>query len=120
MTEKITFGVHFKGMWDKYTRYEMGCFVERSEGLPEDLRTRYVDFLENEFLAKKCVPSTPVDYDVLYTFWQDVDERASVDYREGNCDPYEEPDYYNGGKYFDQVSRKLKAHLDANKPQEQS
>ena len=58
----------------------------------------------------------PVDYDVLYTFWQDVDERADCDFRGGNCDPHEEADLYNGGKYFDQIANKLKAHLDANKP----
>ena len=122
MTEKITFGVHFKGMWNTYTASEMGNFLERAiDGITnQDLRDRYIDFLQNEFLEKKCVPSTPVDYDVLYTFWEDVDERASVDYREDNLDPEYDAELIAGGRYFDQVSRKLKAHLDANKPQEQS
>ena len=116
MTEKITFGVHFKGMWETYTHSEMYNFLERSDGISDhDLRDRYVDFLQNEFLEKKCVPSTPVDYDVLYTFWEDVDERASVDYREDNLDPEYDAHLIAGGKYFDQVSRKLKAHLDDNK-----
>ena len=118
MTHKITFGINFKGMWDTYTASEMGNFLHRAiDGITdEDLRNRYMAFLDNEFLEKKCVPSTPVDYDVLYTFWEDVDERASVDYREDNLDPEYDADLIAGGKYFDQIANKLKAHLDANKP----
>jgi hypothetical protein len=117
MTHKITFGINFKGMWDTYTASEMGNFLHRAiDGITdEDLRNRYMAFLENEFLEKKCVPSTPVDYDVLYTFWEDVDERASCD-TEDNLDPEYDADLIAGGKYFDQIANKLKAHLDANKP----
>jgi len=114
MTTQIKFGINFRGHWDTYTYNEVGEFIDNASGLgPEDLKTRYVAFLES-FLDKKVKPSTLVDYDVLEVFLGDIDNRASIDYLEGNVDREEWPEGYAGGKYFHQISKKLEAHLEAN------
>ena len=112
MTDQINFGINFRGHWDTYTFNEVGEFIENASGLgPEDLKTRYIAFLD-----KKVKPSTLVDVDVLECFLGDIDNRASIDYLEGNVDPYEWPEGYAGGRYFHQISKKLEAHIEANKP----
>ena len=72
MRKKIKFGVRFRGMWD-YTSDEVGSFIDHSDGIDSmELRLRYIDWLENEFLEKKVKPSTLVDVDVLKTFISDL------------------------------------------------
>lgn len=116
MTNQIKFGINFKGYWDTYTHNEVGEFIDNASSLePEDLKKRYIAFVET-FLAKKVKPSTLVDYDVLEIFLGDIDNRASIDYLEGNVDPEEWYEGYMGGKYFYQISKKLEKHLNANKP----
>ena len=117
MTDQIKFGINFRGHWDTYTFNEVGEFIENASGLgSEDLKTRYIAFLDS-FLDKKVKPSTLVDVDVLECFHGDIDNRASIDYLEGNVDPYEWPEGYAGGRYFHQISKKLGAHIEANKPE---
>ena len=116
MTDQINFGINFRGHWDTYTFNEVGQFIENADGVgTEDLKKRYIAFLDS-FLDKKVKPSTLVDYDVLEAFLGDIDNRASIDYLEGNVDREEWPEGYAGGRYFHQISKKLEAHLEANKP----
>ena len=53
-----------------------------------------------------------VNVDVLKVFQADLDNRADIDYREGHWD--DDPHIVAGGKYFDKISLKLKAHIDAS------
>ena len=112
VNKKVPFGIRFKGQWD-YTWREMAHYIECASSITdENLRDRYIAFL-NFFTDGKCKPSTMVDSDVLVTFYQDVDNRADIDYREGHVDPEEDPETYKGGRYFHEVSIKLKRHLDS-------
>ena len=116
MTNQIKFGINFRGHWDTYTFNEVAHFAECADGISDgELRDRYIAFLDS-FCAKKVKPSTLVDYDVLEVFLGDIDNRASIDYLEGNVDPEEWYEGYMGGKYFYQISKKLEKHLQANKP----
>jgi len=112
VNKKVPFGIRFKGHWN-YTQCEMYNYIDCASSIVEDdLRERYIAFLKF-FTDGKCKPSTMVDSDVLVTFYQDVDNRADIDYREGHIDPEDEPELYKGGKYFHEVSIKLKRHLDS-------
>ena len=116
MTNQIKFGINFRGHWDSYTFNEVSTFIECADGMGDkELKDRYISFL-NIFLDKKIKPSTLVDYDVLEVFLGDIDNRAYIDYVEGNVDPEEWYEGYMGGKYFYQISKKLEKHLQANKP----
>ena len=112
MTKQIPFGIRFKGQWDTYTSVEVSNYIECADSIDDaDLRERYISFLKDVFLEKKCNPSTLVDHDVLVTFYQDIDNRADIDYREGHYDRLDEPVQYYGGMYFHQIAGKLKRHL---------
>ena len=118
MSHQVKFSISFRGHWDTYTFNEVGEFIHNADGLgPEDLKTRYIAFL-GDFLAKKVKPSTLVDYDVLEVFLGDIDNRASIDYLEGNVDREEWAEGYAGAKYFHQISKKLEAHLKANEKED--
>ena len=113
---QIKFGIKFRGHCDSYTFNEVSNFIDNASSLePLGLKKSYIAFL-NLFLDKKVKPSTLVDYDVLEVFLGDIDNRASIDYLEGNVDPEEWYEGYMGGKYFHQISKKLEKHLQANKP----
>ena len=116
MTNQIKFGINFRGHWDTYTHSEVANFIECADGMGDkELKDRYISFL-NIFLDTKVKPSTLVDYDVREVFLGDIDNRAYIDYVEGNVDPEEWYEGYMGGKYFYQLSKKLEKHLQANKP----
>jgi hypothetical protein len=108
MSTTIPFGVSFRGKPD-YTSSEVSHFIECADNVgPQALRDQYVAFLE-DFLSGKIKPSTQVDVDMMRFFHCDVDNRAQIDYREGHWD--DEPTILAGGKYFDSIAKKLKAHI---------
>jgi len=110
MPNTIPFGVSFRGKPD-YTSTEVLNFIECADNIePQALQDQYVAFLE-DFLSGKIKPSTQVDVDMMGIFHSDVDNRAQIDYREGHYCPVEEADIFNGGKYFDSIAKKLKAHI---------
>lgn len=118
MRKKIKFGIRFRGMWD-YTSDEVWRFIENSEGVSsEELRVRYVDWLENEFLKKKVKPSTLVDTDVLKEFISDLDNRGYLDtwtdFGQDYSDLEREGINWRGGEYFLKIAKKLKSHLEIN------
>jgi len=104
----IPFGVTFRGQRD-YTLSEVENFIECADNIePAALQNQYVSFLE-DFSSKKIKPSTQVRVDVLQLFQEDLDNRASIDFREGHWD--HDPEIVAGGQYFDRMSKKLKAHI---------
>ena len=113
MTKQIKFGVHFRGHWDTYTANELEKFMECSEGIePIELKDRYLSFLD-KLTLKKIKPSTLVDVDVLETFYDDLDNRVQIDYREDNLDPEYDYELIQGAKYWNTVLGKFTAHLKA-------
>lgn len=111
MSNTIPFGLTFRGQ-KSYTQSEVSHFIEISDSVgDEDLRTRYVAFLE-DFLDGKIKPSTQVDIDVVIAFQSDLDNRADIDYREGHWD--DDPDILAGGKYFAKQAKKLMDHICRN------
>ena len=108
MSTTIPFGVSFRGKPD-YTSSEVSHFIECADNIePQALQDQYVAFLE-DFLSGKIKPSTQVYFNMLCFFYSDVDNRADIDYREGHWD--DEPTIFAGGKYFDSIAKKLKAHI---------
>ena len=109
MSTTIPFGVSFRGKSD-YTYTEVSNFIECADNIvgENNLEERYIAFLNN-FLEGKIKSSTQVDLDVMQTFQGDVDNRAQIDYREDHWD--DDPDILAGGKYFDSIAKKLKAHI---------
>ena len=108
MSTTIPFGVSFRGKPD-YTSSEVSHFIECADNIePQALQDQYVVFL-GDFLSGKIKPSTQVDVNVMGFFYSDVDNRADIDYREGHWD--DEPTILAGGKYFDSIAKKLKAHI---------
>ena len=108
MSTTIPFGVSFRGKPD-YTSSEVSHFIECADNIePQALQDQYVVFL-GDFLSGKIKPSTQVDVNVMGIFYSDVDNRADIDYREGHWD--DEPTILAGGKYFDSIAKKLKAHI---------
>jgi len=108
MPTTIPFGVSFRGKPD-YTSSEVSNFIECADNVePQALQDKYVAFLD-EFLSGNIKPSTQVDVDIMGIFHSDVDNRAQIDYREGHWD--DEPTIVAGGKYFDSIAKKLKAHI---------
>lgn len=107
--KRITFGVSFRGKPD-YTYTEVSNFIECADNIvgENNLEERYIAFLNN-FLEGKIKSSTQVDLDVMQIFQGDVDNRAQIDYREDHWD--DDPDILAGGKYFDVIAKKLKAHI---------
>lgn len=97
--------VPFGLVW-RYTQYcgsEISNFQECVGNIePQDLQDRYLEFLEI-FPVKK---NDLVDKDVLEMFIADLDNRASIDYREGHWD--DEPEIVAGGKRFDKRCRQLR------------
>ena len=110
----IPFGVSFRGQRE-YTLSEVSNFIECTDNIePMALRSRYISFLE-DFTSRKIKPSTLVDADVLQLFQEDLDNRAQIDFREGHYDPIDDREIVNGGRYFDKMSKKLKAHIAKHK-----
>ena len=108
---QVPFNVRFKA--NDYTRTEVAMFfdcISCDRPFDGDLNDRYLAFLE-EFKSGKVKPSTLVDLDVLTAFYDDVENRSSIDYQEGNFERYENPERYDGGKYFYNKAQKLKAYL---------
>jgi len=104
------FGISFRGQRE-YTLSEVSNFIECADGIePLEFRNEYIAFLE-DFLAGKIKPSTQVSVDMLRVFQGDLDNRAQIDFREGHYDPIDDREIVNGGRYFDKMSRKLKAHI---------
>ena len=101
--KQIPFGFNFK--WNSnYFYSELEMFEECSEGIePEELRQRYLTFLDNIQLIKA---STLVDVDVYHIFLCDCDNRAQIDYREGHYE--DEPTIKRGGKAFHNRFLKMK------------
>lgn len=106
-TLEIPFGIRMK--CTEYARTEVSLWLDGGgDAYTKEEWEVYEPFL-NDFLMGKLKPSTMVNAFALTLFQNDVDNRASVDYREGHHD--DQPEIYNGGKYFDQKAKKLKAHL---------
>ena len=106
-TLEIPFGIRMK--CTKYARSEVELWLDGDgDAYTKEEWEVYKPFLY-DFLRGKLKPSTMVNAKALTLFQDDVDNRAAVDYREGHHD--DQPEIYNGGKYFDQKAKKLKAHL---------
>ena len=109
-SKTIPFGISFRGQRE-YTLSEVSNFIECADNIePVALQSQYVSFLE-DFTSRKIKPSTLVDVDVLQLFQEDLDNRAQIDFREGHYDPIDDREIVNGGRYFDKMSKKLKAHI---------
>jgi len=93
--QQVKFGIRFT--LNNYAYAELDNFIECADNLDDDVRQRYVEFL-NALTSKQVKPSTLVDVDVLETFGSDLDNRAQIDYLEGHYD--DEPDIVAGGKMF--------------------
>ena len=114
MSKTIPFGVTFRGQRE-YTLSEVSNFIECADNVePMALQNQYISFLE-DFTSRKVKPSTLVDADVLQLFQDDLDNRAQIDYREGHYCPVDDREIFNGGCYFDKMSKKLKAHIAKHK-----
>ena len=110
MPKTIPFGVTFRGQRE-YTLSEVSNFIECADNVePMALQNQYISFLE-DFTSRKVKPSTLVDADVLQLFQDDLDNRAQIDYREGHYCSVDDREIFNGGRYFDKMSKKLKAHI---------
>ena len=106
-TLEIPFGIRMK--CTRYAEIETAQWLDGGgDAYTKEEWDVYKPFLD-DFRAGKLKPSTMVNAFALIIFQDDVDNRASVDYREGHHD--DQPEIYNGGKYFDQKAKKLKAHL---------
>ncbi len=111
---KIPFGINFKCSGGKYSQYkyaEVSHFVECADDLDEPLQTEYRQFLNN-WLGDQIKKSTPVDVEVLKTFFSDLDNRCQIDYREDHWE--DDKEITAGGKHFGDVAIKLANHLKAN------
>jgi len=107
ITLEIPFGIRMK--CTQYAETEIELWLDGGgDSYTKEEWEVYEPFLKN-FLMGKLKPSTMVNAFALIIFQDDVDNRASIDYREGHHD--DQLEIYNGGKYFDQKSKKLKAHL---------
>ena len=107
--QQVKFGIRFTV--NDYAYGELANFVECADNLDDDVRERYTDFL-NDLMGKRVKPSTLVDVDVLEVFGSDLDNRAHIDYLEGNYDgapgALDDPDIVAGGKMFWGRYNKLK------------
>ena len=112
--QQIPFGISLNGQ-RSYTLSEVDNFIECADNIfPKTFRKKYVEFLK-DVLSFKFKRSTLVDAECLKSFYYDLDNRAQIDYREGHYCPVDEPDIFNGGKYFHTVAAKLKQHLKNHK-----
>ena len=108
MTNQTTFGIIFRKT--AYAQTEVANFIECADGIePAEHRDAYVQFL-TDLMDGKITKSTLVNRDILEEFYNDLDNRAAIDYREGHWD--DDEDIYWGGYSFDQRAAKLRAHLD--------
>ena len=101
--QQVKFGIRFTV--NNYAYGELTNFVECADNLDDDVRERYTDFL-NDLINNRVTPSTLVDVDVLVEFGSDLDNRAQIDYLEGEHE--DEPDIVAGGKMFWGRYNKLK------------
>ena len=97
----------------KYTKDEVYNFKTCTQESPtegnfenEDQKQRYIKFLD-DFLKNKIKPTTLIDKDIFKLFLDDLENRASIDYLEGNYDEEDDPEIINGGKYFFKKSQEL-------------
>tara|TARA_R110000824_G_scaffold295901_1_gene484213 strand:- start:1307 stop:1843 length:537 start_codon:yes stop_codon:yes gene_type:complete len=105
--KQIPFGIRMK--CTRYAESETAQWLDGGgDAYHKEEWDVYKPFLD-DFRAGKLKPTTMVDALALIIFQSDVDNRASIDYREGEWD--DEPEIYNGGKWFDEKQAKLKAHL---------
>ena len=105
--QQIRLGVKFsktKYLVDEVINF--GEVVQADQPFDGDLNDRYVKFC---FGIKKVTASTMVDVDVFVEFYNDLMNRASIDYLEGNYYHDDEEDTYirNGGKYIYKVAKSL-------------
>ena len=109
---KIPFGISFKvtgGKLEDYKFKEAANFIECADSIsPESLRVDYINFLD-AWMCGRIKKSTLVEVELLNLFYGDLDNRASIDYREGHWD--HDKEICAGGKYFDRVAKRLKAHI---------
>ena len=117
MTQKqIPFGISFRSKkLEQYIFSELMNFIECSNNPDEfdepDFAERYHALIHG-ILGGKIKPSTPVDFDLVEFFYNDLDNRAQIDYREGQWE--DDPEITAGGEYFHRLSGKLKAHIQAH------
>lgn len=103
--QQVRLGVSIR--MSDYVREEFEQFIRGTIDFTPDLASRYGLFLHRGVFK----PSTLIDLDVLKVFASDVDNRAQIDFREGNYEDDEK--IMRGGKYFDGLSKKMKAHIEA-------
>ena len=117
MTQKqIPFGISFRSKkLEQYIWSELMNFIECSNNPDEfdepDFAERYHALIHG-ILGGKIKPSTPVDFDLVEFFYNDLDNRAQIDYRSGQWE--DDPEINAGGEYFHRLSGKLKAHIQAH------
>ena len=117
MTQKqIPFGISFRSTkLEQYIWSELMNFIECSNNPDEfdepDFAERYHALIRG-ILGGEIKPSTPVDLDLVKFFYSDLDNRAQIDYREGQWE--DDPEITAGGEYFHRLSGKLKAHIQAH------
>ena len=117
MTQKqIPFGISFRSKkLEQYIFSELMNFIECSNNPDEfdepDFAERYHALIHG-ILGGKIKPSTPVDLDLVKFFYNDLDNRAQIDYREDHWE--DDPEITAGGEYFHQLAGKLKAHIAAH------
>ena len=105
--QQIRLGVKFsktKYLVDEVINF--GEVVQADQPFYGDLNDRYVKFC---FGIKKVTASTMLDVDVFVEFYNDLMNRASIDYLEGHYYHDDEEDTYirNGGKYIYKVAKCL-------------
>lgn len=88
-----------------YVRAEFENFRNNANDLEPELRESYRKFLNDGLFREKTI----LPLGVLKVFAADVDNRAQIDYREGQWD--NEPSVVRGGKYFDGLAKKLMARI---------
>lgn len=114
MDYQIQFGITLstKGKFGQYTYNELEHFVECSYDSikPDDLADRYREFLW-AIMAGKVKKTTLVDPELLDILCDDLHNRASIDYLEGNYREEFEPEIVRGGFHFLKKATALRDHL---------
>ena len=111
---KMQFGItlNTKGKFGQYTYSELAHFVECTYDSvkPDELAEQYRDLLK-AIMAGKVKKNTLVPYDLLSLLCDDLYNRASIDYLEGNYNEEDEPEIVKGGFHFLKKAGELRNHL---------
>lgn len=105
--QKIRLGVKFSKT--EYLINEVinfGDIVQADKPFEGDLNDRYVKFC---YGIRKLTASTMIDVDVFREFYNDLKNRANIDYVEGHYDSDDEGDIFirKGGEYIFKIANCL-------------